>query len=267
MGSVGYEVVDAIAVVSLNRHPLNLMSREMLKDLHDALDAVGKNPELCALVIRSDIPGVFSAGSDMKEFPEVSEDPLNRKVLFEDYVLRHLERLPIPTIAEIDGHALGGGFELALACDLRVATSRSTLGLPEVAIGGLGTNGLVRLISMVGKSRALDLVYTGRTLSATEALDMGLVNRVVEDHAESPHHPDSLAGQIAQQSRSSLRFAKELASHQVSSSLDASLDEGIRIQREVFSSPDLIAGSSAFLSKKKVSFPSHRSSQSGGDGQ
>lgn len=262
MGAVALEVVDSVAVASMSRPPLNLLSRQMLTDLHSVLESLRDDSSISVLVIRSDISGIFSAGSDMKEFSEVSEDPLNRKILFEDYLLRYLERMPFPTIAEIDGHALGGGFELALACDLRIATSSSKIGLPEVKIGGLGTNGLVRLIGLVGRSRALDLVYTGRTVDASEALEMGLVNRVVDELPAAALDPSSLARLIADQSRSSLRFAKDLASQHATSSLEQFLDKGVRIQRDVFASPDLLAGSSAFLEKKEIRFPSHGAPQS-----
>lgn len=264
MGFVALEVVDSVAVVRMNRAPLNLLSRQMLTELHSTLEALRGDSSVSVVVIRSDISGVFSAGSDMKEFAEVSEDPLNRKILFEDYVLRYLERMPVPTIAEIDGHALGGGFELALACDLRVATSSSKLGLPEVKIGGLGTNGLVRLMGLVGRSRALDLVYTGRTVDAQEALQLGLVNRVVDELPDAAHDASNLGRVIAGQSRSSLRFAKDLASQHANSTLEQFLDEGVRIQRDVFASPDLLAGSSAFLEKKEIRFPSHDAVQSEG---
>ena len=258
MQLVHVEVEDSIALVGLANPPLNLLSRPVLEELYRALRSVAEMQHVSVVVIRSKVPGVFSAGSDMTEFPEVSQDPLNRKILFEDYVLRFLERLPVPTIAEIDGHALGGGLELALACDLRVATYGSTLGLPEVKIGGLGTNGLVRLIGIVGKSRALDLVYTGRSLSGTEALDIGLLNRAADILPHSVADEESLARVISLQSRTSLRFAKRLASSQAASTLDEHLDEGIRLQLEVFGSPDLIAGSAAFLAKRPIEFPSHQ---------
>lgn len=264
MDFVALEVVDSVALVRMNRAPLNLLSRQMLTELHNALESLRSDSSVSVIVIRSAISGVFSAGSDMKEFPEVSDDPLNRKILFEDYLLRYLGRVPVPTIAEIDGHALGGGFELALACDLRVATSTSTLGLPEVKIGGLGTNGLVRLIGLAGRSRALDLVYTGRTVDAQEALQLGLVNRVVDVLPDAAHDASSLARIIANESRSSLRFAKHLASQHASSTLEQFLDEGVRIQSDVFASPDLLAGSSAYLEKKEIRFPSHEDMQSKG---
>lgn len=252
-------VEASVAVLDLAHPPLNLVTRAVLLGIHEHLRTVSETPGLSVLVVSSQVPGIFSAGSDMKEFEGVLEDPLNMKILFEDYVLRTLERLTIPTIAAIDGVALGGGLELALCCDLRVVSERAVLGLPETVIGGLGTNGLVRLSHLVGRSRALDLVYTGRKVTAAEALDLGLVNRVVpSDGGEFTEAVRVVVEDITRNSQSSLVLAKRLANHVAGSTEGDSLYEGIRYQAEVFRSPDLLEGSRAFFEKRSPDFPSAR---------
>jgi len=123
----------------------------------------------------------FCAGSDINEFAHLRHDASEHKILFEDMVLRQLASLPMPTIAAIDGPALGGGLELALACDLRVSRAGVALGLTESRLGGLAGSGSVRLTRLIGPARAKQMLFTGETVTDEQALTWGLVNRIVTD--------------------------------------------------------------------------------------
>jgi enoyl-CoA hydratase/carnithine racemase len=173
-------VDGAIAEIALDRGPLNLVDQALLRNLNASLRQVARMHEVRCVILHGGRARVFCAGSDMRGFAALRDDASERKILFEDMVLRTLARLPMPTIAAIDGPALGGGFELALACDLRVCKKDVPLGLTESRIGGLAANGAVRVTRLVGPSRAKELLFIGDTLSVEQALAWGLVNRVVE---------------------------------------------------------------------------------------
>src|SRR5688572_135259 len=172
---------DAIAEIGFDSGPLNLVTRAMLRAFNVALAEVAARPDIRCLIIHGGNARAFCAGSDITEFAGLRDDASERKILFEDMVLRRLARMAMPTIAAIDGPALGGGLEIALACDLRVVRKGIALGLPESRLGGLAGNGAVRLTRLVGPSRAKELLFTGESVSAEQALAWGIVNRVAEE--------------------------------------------------------------------------------------
>jgi hypothetical protein len=144
---------DAIAEIGFDSGPLNLVTRAMLRAFNAALADVAARRDVRCLIIHGGNARAFCAGSDITEFAELRDDASERKILFEDMVLRRLARMSMPTIAAIDGPALGGGLEIALACDLRVVRKGVALGLPESRLGGLAGNGAVRLTRLVGPRR------------------------------------------------------------------------------------------------------------------
>ncbi len=148
-----------VAEIMLANGPLNLVTRELLRQLNRIIATVAKDPEIRCVILHGGDARAFCAGSDMKEFAEVAADASEKKILFEDMVLRNLARLPSPIIAAMDGPALGGGFELAIACDLRVLAASAKVGLPECRIGGLGGSGAVRLARLVGAARAKEMLF------------------------------------------------------------------------------------------------------------
>ena len=178
---VALQWADAAAEIALDGGPLNLVDTALLRGLNEALTTVSKQEGIRCLILHGGRGRAFCAGSDIREFESLGRDASERKILFEDMVLRRLAQLAMPTIAAIDGPALGGGFELALACDLRVCRKGVPLGLPESRLGGLAGSGAVRLARLIGPARAKELLYTGDTIDTERALAWGLVNRVVED--------------------------------------------------------------------------------------
>ena len=154
-----------VAEVAINNGPINLVTKDMLRALNGALTEVADRAGVRCAILHGGDARAFCAGSDIKEFAQLRSDASEQKILFEDMVLRRLARLPMPTIAAIDGPALGGGFELALACDIRVSRRGAVLGLPESRLGGLAGSG-ARPIDPPYRSRAgeADAVHRGNRI-------------------------------------------------------------------------------------------------------
>jgi enoyl-CoA hydratase len=242
-----------IAEVGINNGPINLVTKEMLRALNDVLTELGARTEIRCLILHGGNARAFCAGSDIKEFAHLRKDASEDKILFEDMVLRRLARMPMPTIAAIDGPALGGGLELALACDLRVSRLGVVLGLTESRLGGLAGSGSVRLTRLIGPARAKQMLFTGETVADDQALAWGLVNRVVTDGSALDGARD-LAATIASRGPLSNRLAKELVDAAQDLPLDAGLSMSTTAQQKIFDSNDLHEGVSAFFAKRQPEF-------------
>ena len=250
---VTLEVDGGIAEIGLDNGPLNLVNRAMLRALNRVLGKVASSPDIRCVIVHGGSGRAFCAGSDVREFERLRQDASEHKILFEDMTLRRLARMPIPTIAAINGSALGGGLEIALACDLRVCKKGVALGLPESRLGGLAGNGSVRLTRLVGPARAKELLFTGETIGAEQALAWGLVNRVV-DSGSALGVARELASTIAARAPRSNRLAKELVDAAQDMAIDAALLMSTVAQQEIFDSDDLHAGVAAFLEKRAPRF-------------
>jgi enoyl-CoA hydratase/carnithine racemase len=251
-GLVTLSFRESIAEIALRNGPLNLVTRALLRRLDRVLGEVAARDDMRCLILCGGDARAFSAGSDVNEFGALRENASEDKILFEDMVLRRLARLPMPTIAAIDAPALGGGLELALACDLRVARRGVALGLTESRLGGLAGNGSVRLTRLVGPARAKELLFTGETLLAEVALAWGIVNRVVDGSALDGAR--ALAGLIAQRGPLSNRFAKTLVDAAQDQALDAALSLSTVAQQRIFESQDLHEGVAAFRGRRNARF-------------
>lgn len=243
----------AIAEIGLDSGPLNLVDKALLRSLNAALSEVGAATRARCLILHGGTARAFCAGSDINEFEHLRHDASEHKILFEDMVLRRLAQIPIPTIAAIDGPALGGGFELALACDLRVCRKGVPLGLTESRLGGLAGNGSVRLTRLIGPSRAKELLYTGDVVDTGQALAWGLVNRVV-DEGSALDAARALAATIASRAPLSNRLAKKLVDAAQDLALDAALSLSTGAQQQIFDSDDLHEGVKAFFAKRPPQF-------------
>jgi enoyl-CoA hydratase/carnithine racemase len=243
---------DAIAEIGLDNGPLNLVDKALLRGLNAALSELAAAQVRC-VIVHGGAARAFCAGSDVRELTELRENASEQKILFEDMVLRRLARMPMPTIAAIDGPALGGGLELALACDLRVCKAGVALGLTESRLGGLAANGAVRLTRLVGPARARELLYTGETIGAEQALAWGLVNRVVSE-GSALDGARELAATIASRGPISNRLAKQLVDAAQDVAMDAALSLSTAAQQEIFDSDDLHEGAAAFLAKRAPQF-------------
>jgi enoyl-CoA hydratase/carnithine racemase len=241
-----------LAEIALDSGPLNLTTKALLRALHQAFDAVAANGNLRCLIVHGGSARAFCAGSDIKEFDSLHQNASEDKILYEDMVLRRLARLPMPTIAAIDGPALGGGFELALACDLRVCRKGVALGLPENRLGGLAGSGSVRLTRLVGPARAKEMLFTGETIATEQALAWGLVNRVVDGSALDAAR--TLAATIIARGPLSNQLAKQLVDAAQDKDIDAALSMSTIAQQRIFDSADLHEGAAAFFAKRDPHF-------------
>jgi enoyl-CoA hydratase len=245
--------IDELALVTLDRSDvLNALNFELLRDLGAALDQVaGGDPR--ALLVTGAGNRAFSAGADIKELMSRSPQATREGAAFGQAIFAKLDTLPIPSVALINGYAFGGGLELALACTFRLATRTARLGLPEIKLGLIpGYGGTQRLPRLIGESRALEMILTGRAVMAEEALQIGLVNRLVDgDLLEAGK---SFAREMTGYSRVALGFARDA----VRRGLATSLREGLEIEADLntlaFQTADAVEGMTAFLEKRKPVF-------------
>lgn len=242
-----------VAEIALDAGPLNLVTKTLLRGLNEALRALEAMRDLRCVILHGGTARAFCAGSDVNEFASLRHDASEHKILFEDMVLRQLARLPMPTIAAIDGPALGGGLELALACDLRVAKAGIALGLTESRLGGLAGSGALRLTRLIGPGRAKEMLFTGMTVPAETACDWGFVNRVASEGSALALARE-LAATICERGPLSNRYGKILADAAFDLPLDAGLSQSTVLQQRIFDSQDLHDGVAAFRARRAPRF-------------
>jgi enoyl-CoA hydratase len=246
-----------VAHLELVNPPLNLVTRELTGQLRVALVRLAAADEVRAVVVSGRGERAFCAGSHIGEFEGLRGRVAEGKLLLEKLVYRQLAELPMPTIAAIEGDALGGGLELALCCDLRVASARARLGMPEVRLAVLpGSGGTQRLPRVVGPARAKELILTGRIISADEAERIGLVNQVVPA-GEARATADALAEEIASRGPLAVREAKRLIDAAVDRDLDAGLAAELDASQRIFATDDMVEGARAFFEKRDPEYRGH----------
>jgi enoyl-CoA hydratase/carnithine racemase len=241
-----------VARLTLDDPPLNLVTRELLEELDTALAtlAAAAPGDVRAVVVTGAGERAFSAGSHVGEFGAQRGAAGRARHELESGVARRLAELPMPTIAAIEGNALGGGLELALCCDLRIAAERAHLGLPEVRLAVTpGAGGTQRLPRVVGAARARELILTGRVLTAEAALAIGLVTEVVPA-GEAVARATVIGKEIAERGPLAVREAKRL----IELALDADLATGLAAELDasdrVFASDDMLEGVRSFFDKR-----------------
>jgi enoyl-CoA hydratase/3-hydroxyacyl-CoA dehydrogenase len=249
-GPVKLETRGSVAIAWLDHPPANALSRGTVTALASAWKQVGASA-VRALVIASANSKLFCAGADIKGFTELDEQSGRAYVLEMHELLRAFERSPIITIAAVNGLALGGGCELAMACDLRLAAESARFGQPEIKLGIVpGFGGTQRLARLVGPAKALELNLLGDPIGAAEAAALGLANRVVPD-GELLDAALALAHTLAAQAPLAVAQIKRV-------SADPDLDAGLAAEREafaeVFASADAREGIAAFLEKRPPRF-------------
>jgi enoyl-CoA hydratase/carnithine racemase len=187
--------VDAgVAVLTLDNPPLNVVTLELTRRLRAALDRLAADPEARVLIVTGAGSRAFCAGSDVREFPSVSDDVVRKKLAPENDAYSRVDDFPKPTIAALNGLAYGGGLELAVCCDILIAGADVRLALPEVKLGVLpGSGGTVRVPRRIGEGRAKELMFTGDPIDAETARSWGLVNRVVPPRAGAGRGPRARA--------------------------------------------------------------------------
>ena len=221
---------DGVGLIRLDRPKVNALNRKLVSELGEELERAGEDTSVRSLGVWGG-ERVFAAGADITEMTDLDPVSMYRYIgLFHD-VFTRLERLPKVTIAAINGFALGGGCELALACDFRIGASDSGLGQPEIALGIIpGAGGTQRLPRLVGVSKAKELIYSGRRLRAQEAAEIGLVDEVVEP-AEVVSRAVELAARYARGPTVALAGAKQA----IQRGCEMDLDAGLLLERQTFS--------------------------------
>ncbi len=248
-----------IAVLKFNRpKALNALNSETLLELSQTLDSVENNPVIRVLILTGEGEKAFVAGADITEIQKLTPLAARKFAGLGQSVIDRLQHLPIPVIAAVNGYALGGGCEMALACDFIYASENAVFGLPEISLGIIqGFGGTQRLPRLIGANMARELIFTGKHLTAQEAKDIGLVNKCLPA-AELMTEAEKTAALIATKGKASLRAAKDA----VRDGLAVDLATGLNIERDAFalciSNPDAKEGTTAFLEKRKASFSGER---------
>jgi enoyl-CoA hydratase len=241
---------DGVALVTLDRpEVLNALDYATLGELVEALEGLDADPSVRCVVITGAGDRAFAAGADIKEMADAT--PITMSVANNFARWERLRRLRVPLIAAVRGFALGGGCELAMACDMVVAADDAVFGQPEIKLGIMpGAGGTQRLTRALGKAKAMEMILTGRNMSATEAEARGLVSRVVAREETVPAAL-ALAAEIASLPPLAVRAAKEA----VNRAFELSLEAGLEFERRnfflLFASEDQKEGMAAFIEKRK----------------
>lgn len=248
-------VSSGVSLVTVDRpQALNALNRQMLQEWNELLDQVEKDPSLRCLVVTGSGEKAFVAGADIREMQDLNAEQAKDFARLGQSVFRRLEVLRVPVIAAVNGFALGGGLELAMACDFILASEKARLGLPETSLGLIpGFGGTVRLRRYVGMGKAKEMTYTGDHYSATEAMTFGLVTKVLPAEELLPE-AFKMAARIAERGPVAVAHAK----FAINEAGDLAIDAAMEMERQQFStlfrSKDKDIGLRAFLQKEKPQF-------------
>ncbi len=245
----------AVRRITLNRpDKLNALNRDVLTELHAAFAAAGDEAGVRVVVLTGAGPKAFVAGADIAEMNGLSPVQARDFSRHGQQLMTRIERLGKPVIAMVNGFALGGGLELAMACHLRVAADSAKLGQPEVGLGLIpGFGGTQRLLRLCGRGATLELCLLGASIDATRAQQIGLVTRVVAA-AELDAETMKLADQLAASAPQALRGVLDAVLVGGESALDAALDYETQLFAVAFSTDDMKEGTGAFLARRKAEF-------------
>ena len=247
---VTYEKNDGIAVLSINRpKALNALNKEVVDRMEAIVDSVAKDTDVKVLILYS--KENFAAGADIKALAECTPKEAEAFAFYSTY--GKIEDLEIPTIAAIEGYALGGGLELSLTCDFRIVSKTAKLGLPEINLGIMpGAGGTIRLPRLIGESRAKEMIFTGMPINSEKAFEIGLVNAVIEGSVLD--EALEWAGKLKNKAPIAIKTAKLT----IREGLTKNTREGIALEGKnwanLFSTADQKEGMHAFLGKRKPCF-------------
>lgn len=250
---VRLELEGLVGTIRLDRPPANAISRQVSEELRDAAVEAGRREDVRAVVMWGG-PKIFAAGADLKEIAGLGPEEVRPVVSALGEALTVLEEMPKVTIAAIERYCLGGGCELALACDFRFAADHARLGQPEIALGIIpGAGGTQRLPRLVGQARARDLIYSGRRVGADEALAIGLVDRVTP-----PGESRRAATEVALRYAAGPTLALAAAKEALNAAALGDVRRGLGVERDVFvglfDTADQKEGMRAFLEKREPRF-------------
>ena len=249
------EVKDGIGYITINRPAaLNALSSEVLTDLNLVLDEVEKHEDIRVVIVSGQGDKAFVAGADIKEMDQMSPIQAFEYMTYANDTFTRLSDLTQPTIAVLNGYALGGGLELALSTDIRIGFEKTMVGFPEVGLGIIpGFAGTQRMSRLIGTSKTKELIYTARIVKGNEAYDLGILNKLVP--AEELL---SSAEELAKSIMKNAPLAVEKAKHVIQVGSELPLKSAIRLETEaealLFSTEDKVEGMRAFVEKRKAVF-------------
>jgi enoyl-CoA hydratase len=253
--SLSFEQRDSIAIVRLNRpEKLNALSREMILALSEVFKNIEANLDLRAIILTGAGDKAFSAGTDISELTGLDKDRAREVCARGQALCNQIESCAVPVIAAINGIAAGGGCELALACHIRFASSNASFSLPETKLGIIpGYGGTQRLVREIGKGRAFEIMLTGRSVTAEEALQVGLINRLTTPN-NLWREAEALGQEIANLAPLAIRACLEA----VTRGTELPLADGLALEAELFAAlfatDDMREGTRAFLEKRPPIF-------------
>ncbi|HIQ30258.1 MAG TPA: enoyl-CoA hydratase/isomerase family protein [Candidatus Caldiarchaeum subterraneum] len=251
--SAGFKTVKVeqrgnVAYLTISRPPLNIINLEMINEITQALDGLATKQELNVLVVRSGLDNIFSAGADVREhLPDTAEELINR---FGE-MLERLIYFPRPTVCVVDGRCMGGGMELAMACDFIIASERAELGQPEIKVGVYPPIAAALLPRLVGLRQAARIILTGGMLEAWEAYRIGLVNEVAKPE-ELEGRLEKLLNQLTNNSGAVMLYGKKALLEGLELPLKKALAKASEIYlKELMQTEDAVEGLRAFLDKRR----------------
>jgi enoyl-CoA hydratase len=254
-GKITLQEGGGIAIVTIHRPSLrNAMTNNMWRELAEVGRTIAKNPKNRVVILRGS-KNQFTAGSDIKQFNKLSIDEANEAFRLMEEAISTFEKIPLPTIGSINGPAAGAGFQLALACDLRVGTSKTKMGIPVGRLGiTLNQMFAKRIADLIGKSRTMDLVYTGRLFDAEECYRLGLINYLLNEDEDIDHYVVQLAKKVMTQSPASLLAVKRSVAF-ASPVMGVQWDNGIESSVDPIDFPE---GVRSFVEKREPNFKPRR---------
>ncbi len=243
---------DGICTVKINRpEKLNAMNMDAAKELTEVFEKLGKDDSIKVIILTGEGDKAFSAGADIEYMSKISADESEEYAKLGQLVTGTVENVKQPTIAAINGFALGGGCELAMSCDIRIAANTAKMGQPEVTIGiPPGWGGTQRLMRIVGIAKAKEMVFTGKMIKAEEAREIGLVNQVVE-LSTLMDETMKMAKTIAGNSSIAVRMSKVAMNKGRNADLDTGLGIELLAWRNCFTHPDREERMTSFVNKSK----------------
>jgi len=251
---VELEIRERLAIVTINNPPVNPLTKEVLAELERTVDELSVNEEVWAVIITGGGEKAFVAGADIRQFPQLKQEDGRKMAEWGQRIFDKIAGLKKPVIAAINGFALGGGCELAMACDIRLASKKAKFGQPEVTLGITpGFAGTQRLPRLVGRAIAKELIFTGDMIDAEEAYRIGLVNKVYE-----PEELMDKAREMAKRILSRGMIAVQLCKAAINNGMNMDTESAYNYEAEVFglcfATQDQKEGMTAFVEKRKANF-------------
>jgi enoyl-CoA hydratase len=255
MSNILFDVKEFIGIVTLNRaEAMNAFNYDTLCELASVVESIRSNPQVRVVVFQGSGDKAFSVGADLKERKTLSEQDVRRNVFKIGEVFSAVEKLPQPTIAAVNGYAFGGGMELALACDFRIAVKDAVMGLTEASLAIIpGAGGTQRLPRLIGEAKAMELILTAKRMTAVEALSYGVVTNVVERK-----HFHNAVNDLASRILANGPIAVQQAKFAIKNGMNTDLQTGLEIERKAYEitipTEDRAEALQAFSEKRKPYF-------------